>query len=146
MNWLTAKVAQGIALALLALCVALGARSCSLSSDLKVAASAAAAAASARDAAVTERDSWKAKTADALAANRAYGEVIKQMQDAETARQQQAAAIAERAGQLIAAAKVDADRARRERDDFKRRFAAKPPTCAAALDAMQAACPTLRNY
>lgn len=146
MNWLTAKVAQGIALALLALCVALGARSCSLSNKLDVAVSAAAAAAAERDAANTERDSWKAKTDDALAANRAYGAVIESMQAAETERQQQAAAIAERAGKLVAEAKVDADRARRERDDFKRRFTTKPATCAAALDAMQAACPTLKDY
>lgn len=146
MSWLTAKVAHGIALALLVLCVALGARSCSLSNQLDVAVSAAAAAAAERDAANTERDSWKAKTADALAANGAYGAVIESMQAAETERLQQAAAVAERAGKLIAEAKVDADRARRERDDFKRRFTTKPTTCAAALDAMQAACPTLKDY
>ena len=87
---------------------ALGARSCSLSNKLDVAVSAAAAAAAERDAASTERDSWKAKTADALAANRAYGAVIESMQAAETERQQQAAAIAERAGKLVAEAKVDA--------------------------------------
>lgn len=146
MNWLTAKVAQGIALALLAACLALGARGCSLSRQLGTAVAERDAAQAKRDAAITERDAWKAKTADVLAANRAYGTVIQQMHEAEAQRQAQETAIAKRAAAAVAAAQQQAAQARRERDAFRQRFAGKPATCAAALDAMQAACPVLEGY
>lgn len=146
MNWLTAKVAQAIALALLLACLALGAKGCSLSSQLKAANAERDTAQAERNAAITERDAWKAKTEDAQAANRAYGVVLQQMQEAEAQRQAQEDATARRAAAAVAAAQAEAVRARRERDAFARRFADKPATCAAALDAMQSACPSLERY
>lgn len=146
MNWITAKVAQGIALALLVTCIGLGAKGYSLSRQLDTAVAERDAAQAKRDSAITERDAWKGKTADVQAANRAYEVTIQQMHEAEAQRQADEAAIARRAAAAVAAAQQQAEQARRERDAFRQRFAGKPATCAAALDAMQAACPTLTEY
>jgi hypothetical protein len=146
MNWLTAKVLQYVAGGMLLVCLALGARGCALQKDAAVARAEQGRAESARDAAITERDAWKAKAADALVANAAYGAVIEAMQAAEADRVKQQQAAAERAAQRVAEANAAAERARRERDAYAGRFAGKPAGCAAALTAMQAACPMLEGY
>ena len=140
MNWLTAKVAQGIAVALLVACIGLGARGCSLSSDLKTATAEKNTAIAEKTTAVTERDSWKAKTADALAANRAFDAAFAQMQEQALEDQRLAAAAAHQAAAAVAAAKRDEVRAEQDLAAFKRRFANKPADCTAALARLDAVC------
>lgn len=146
MSWLTAKVMQYIAGALLVLCVALGARGCGLSHKRDAAVSAQAAAESARDAAVTSRASWKSKAEDALAANRAYDAAFAQLQEAAAEQQRLAGEAAKKAAAAVATAQRDEAQAERQLADFKRRSGNKPATCAAALQAMQAACPMLEGF
>ena len=141
MSWLTAKVLQYIAGGLLLACIALGVRGCSLDTARDLAVAERATAIADRTAAITERDAWKAKVTDALAANRAYDAAFAQMQEAALDQQRQADAAATRAQQVVAAARADEAKAERQLADFRRRFAAKPANCAAALKALDAACP-----
>lgn len=146
MSWLTATVMQYIAGALLVLCVALGARGCGLSHKLEVAATAAAAAAAQRDAAVTERDAWKSKAGDALAANRAYDVAFAQLQEAAAEQQRLADAAAAKAASAVAAAQRDEAKAERSLAEYRRLFGAKPKDCEAALRALDRVCPLLEGY
>lgn len=146
MNWLTAKVLQYIALALLALCVALGARGCGLSHKLDVAVNVAAAAASQRDAAITERDAWKSKADDALAANRAYDVIFEQQAQAAAEQQRLADAAAQKAATVVAAAKRDEAAAERTAAEYRRVYGARPKDCEAALQALDRVCKVLQGY
>lgn len=137
------KVLQYITGGLLMACVALGARSCSLDNSRDLAVSKQAAAESARDAAITERDAWKSKASDALAANRVYDLAFAQVQAAAEEQQRMATAAAAKAQQVVAAARADEAKAERQLADFRRRFAAKPANCAAALKALDAACASI---
>ena len=146
MSWLTAKVMQYIAGALLLGCIGLGLRGCALSDDVAVAVADKGKAEADRDAAVTSRDSWKSKAEDALAANRAYDAAFAQLQEAAAEQQRLAGEAAKKAAAAVATAQRDEAQAERQLADFKRRSGNKPATCAAALQAMQAACPMLEGF
>lgn len=146
MSWLTAKVMQYIAITLLMLCAALGARGCSLSHKLEVAATAAAAAASQRDAATTERDAWKGEAEGAAAANAAYGVVLDKIRAQQEADAAAAAAAASKAAQQVAAAQADARKAEASNAEYRRLFGARPKDCDAALLALDRVCPALEHY
>lgn len=146
MNWLTAKVAQGIAAALLVLCIGLGVQVFVQSKRLDVAEASLKTAQADKKTAITERDAWKSKTADVQAANAAYGVIFDKLQAEADRQQQQADAAAERAAAAVAAARRDEATAEKTLADFRKRSASKPAPCAAALLAMQSACPTLEHY
>lgn len=139
MSWLTAKVMQYIAGVLLVLCVALGARGCGLSHKLD-------AAAAQRDAAVTERDAWKSKTEDALAANRAYDVIFEQQRLAAEEQQRLADAAAATARKAVANAQADERKAERSLAEYRRLFGSKPADCDAALQALDRVCKVLEGY
>lgn len=140
MSWLTAKVAQGIAAALLVLCIGLGVQVFVQSKRLDVAAASLKTAQADKKTAETERDSWKAKTADALAANAAYGVIFDKLQAEADRQQQQADAAAERAAAAVAAARSDEAAAEKTLADFRKRFAGKTTDCATALMRLDAVC------
>lgn len=48
--------------------------------------------------------------------------------------------------EATAKAEATANRARLEREEWERTYSQKPATCQAALEAMEAACPTLSDY
>ncbi len=114
--------------------------------NLKLAKAATATAQATATSAVTERDAWKVKTVDALAANEAYASIIDKQARINEEQRAHAEAAAKLAAKQVDKAQAEADRAKTERDTFKRRFNAKPKNCEAALNAMQAACPTLGDY
>lgn len=146
MNWLTAKVMQYIAGALLVACIGLGAKGCALSTERDLAVAARDTAQANEGAAITERDSWKAKTGDALAANAAYGVIFDKLQAEAEAQQKQADAAARTAAAAVAVARRNEAAAEQTLAAFRTRFAGKPVPCAAALLAMQNACPSLEGY
>lgn len=146
MTWLTAKVAQGIAAALLVLCLGLGAQVFVQSKRLDVAAADLKTAQANARTAETERDAWKSKTGDALAANAAYAVIFDKLQAEADAQQQRADAAAKQAAAAVAAARRDEAAAEKTLAAFRKRFEGKPVPCAAALLAMQNACPTLEGY
>lgn len=146
MNWLTMKVLQYIAGGLLLACVGLGVRGCALDSARDVAVANQATAESARDAAVTERDAWKSKAGDALAANQAYDHALGQLQEAAAEQRRLAQESAKKAAAAVAAAARDEEKALRELAEYRRVFGAKPKDCDTALLALDRICPTLRNY
>jgi len=139
MNWLTTTILQYIAGALLLLCIGLGVHGCT--------------AASARDVAIAQRDAaaitvaaWKGKADGCAAANAAYDAVFEQQRQEQAVADARAAEAARVAAAAVAAATADAAKAKRERDDFAKRYAAKPAGCTAALQALDAACPLLKGY
>lgn len=146
MNWLTAKVAQGIAAALLVLCAALGVRLWVVSHQLATAKATTDAAQSARDAAITERDAWKGQSDGCAAANAAYDAILRDINAEQARRDAAAAEAAKRAAAALGAAQADAARARRDLAGFQRRFDTRGGNCEQALQAMQAACPALEHY
>lgn len=139
MNWLTATVMQYVAGALLLLCIGLGVRGCTAASQRD-------AAIAERDAATTTVDAWKGKAEGCATANAAYDDVFKQQREEQAAADARAAEAARTAAAAVAAATADASKAKRERDDYAKRFAARPAGCEAALQALDAACPLLRGY
>lgn len=139
MNWLTTTILQYIAGALLLLCIGLGVHGCTAASQRDV-------AIAARDAATTTAAAWKGKAEGCAAANAAYETVFEQQREEQAAADARAAAAAARAAAAVAAATADAAKAQRERDDFVKRYAAKPAGCTAALQALDAACPLLKGY
>lgn len=150
MSWvvekLTAKVVQGIAAALLVLSLGLGVQVWAQYKRLDVVTANLKAAQADKKASETERDAWKAKTADALAANRAYDVAFDQLQAAAAEKQRLADAAAQQAAATVAAAKRDEAKAERERDEYRRLFGKKPKDCEAALLALDRVCPTLGGY
>lgn len=146
MNWLTAKVLQYIAGALLIACIGLGVRGCALDSARDVAVANQGKAESARDAAITERAAWKSKAADAQAANNAYDVIFEKQRVAAEAQQRQAAEAAKKAAAAVAAAQRDEAKAEREAAEYRRVFGARPKDCEAALLALDRVCPTLGGY
>lgn len=146
MNWLTAKVMQYIAGALLIACIGIGAKGCALKTQRDQATASLATAQADKRTAETERDSWKAKVADALAANAAYAVIFDKLQAEADAQQQRADAAAQQAARAVAAARRDEAAAEKQLADFRKRFAGKPVACAVALQAMQNACPALEGY
>lgn len=146
MNWLTAKVMQYIAGVLLIACIGLGAKGCALSTERDLAAAARDTAQANARTAITERESWKSKTADALAANAAYAVIFDKLQAEADAQLQRADAAAKQAAAAVAAARRDEAAAEKTLAAFRKRFEGKPVPCAAALLAMQNACPTLEGY
>ena len=146
MNWLTAKMVQGIAAALLVLCLGLGAQVFVQSKRLDVAIAEMGAAESARDAAVTERESWKEQAKAAKAANTAYDLAFSQLQESANETHRMAKLQAEQAERAIVASKAKAATAARELAEFRRMFGQRPAGCVAALQALDKVCPTLRNY
>lgn len=139
MNWLTTTVLQYIAGALLLLCIGLGVRGCTAASQRDV-------ARAERDAAITTVTAWKGKAEGCAAANAAYDAVFEQQRAEQAAADARAAEAVRAAAAAVAAATADAAKAQRERDDFARRYAAKPAGCTAALQALDAACPLLKGY
>ena len=146
MSWLTAKVMQYIAGGLLLACIGLGVRGCALDSARDVAVANQGKAQSARDAAVTEREAWKSKAGDALAANAAYDAALGQLQEAAAEQQRRADAAAQVAANAVAAAKRDEAKAERSLADFRRLFGNRPTDCDAALQALDRVCPMLGGY
>ncbi len=139
MSWLTATVMQYIAGGLLLLCITLGVHGCTAAGARDV-------ARAERDAAVTGRDAWKGKAEGCAAANAAYDAVFEQQRQEQAAADARAAEAARAAAAAVATATADAAKAKRERDDFAKRYAAKPAGCTAALQALDTACPLLRDY
>lgn len=139
MTWLTSTVWQYVAGALLLLCIGLGVRGCNAASDRDV-------AIAQRDAATTSLDAWKGKAEGCAAANAAYDAVFEQQRQEQAAADARAAEAARAAAAAVAAATADASKAKRERDDYAKRFAARPAGCEAALQALDAACPLLKGY
>lgn len=100
-----------------------------------------------RSAAITERDSWKAKTADALAANQAYDVIFTQQAEAAKEQQRLADEAARKAAAAVAASRREEAAAERRLSDFQRRYMARPKTCDDALKVLDAVCPTIgRDY
>lgn len=139
MTWLTSTVLQYVAGALLLLCIVLGVRGCTAASERDT-------AIAERDAAITTVAAWRGKAEGCAAANAAYDAVFEQQRQEQAAAEVRAAEAARAAAAAVAAANADAAKAQRERDDFAKRYAAKPAGCTAALQALDAACPLLRDY
>lgn len=139
MTWLTTTVLQYVAGALLLLCIGLGVHGCSAASARDV-------AIAQRDAATTSLDAWKGKAEGCAAANAAYDAVFEEQRREQAAADARATEAARAAAAAVAAANADASKAKRERDDYAKRFAARPVGCEAALQALDAACPLLRGY
>lgn len=150
MNWLagklTAQAVQGIAAALLVLSIGLGVQVWVQAKRIDTFKAQAETALAQKSAAITERDSWKSKTADALAANRAYDTAFDQLQAAAAEKQRLADAAAQQAAAAVAAAQRDEAKAERELGEYRRVFGARPKDCDAALLALDRVCPTLRSY
>lgn len=146
MSWLTMKVLQYIAGGLLLACIGLGVRGCTLDSARDVAVANQGKAESARDAAVTEREAWKSKAGDALAANQAYDMAMGNMQEAAAEQQRRADAAAQVAATAVAAAKRDEAKAERTAAEYRRVFGNRPTDCDAALVALDRVCPMLKEY
>lgn len=150
MNWLvgklTAQVVQGIAAALLVLSIGLGVQVWVQSKRIDVAVAEKATAEFARDAAVTERDAWKSKAGDALAANASYDVIFEQQRLAAAEQHRLAQETAAKAAAAVAAAQRDEAKAERVAAEYRRIFGAKPKDCDAALLALDRICPTLRSY
>lgn len=139
MSWLTTTILQYIAGALLLLCIGLGVHGCTAASQRDV-------ARAERAAAVTERDAWKGKAEAAATANAVWNAAFEQQRAEQAAAATRAADAAKRAAAAVADAQARAAAAQRQRDDFARRFNARPAGCDAALQALDAACPLLKGY
>lgn len=146
MNWLTMKVLQYIAGALLIACIGLGAKGCALKAQRDNALLEAELADVEREAIGAEREAWKEKAADAIAANKAYDVIFEQQRAAAEEQQRQAEAAAQQAAAAVAAAKRDEAKAEREAAEYRRVFGARPKDCEAALLALDRVCPTLGGY
>ena len=147
MNWLTAKVAQGIALSLLILCMGLGTKACTLSRELKTATAERDTALARKKTAETEREAWKSKAADVLAARDAYAAMLSEIKAEQARADAAAAAAAKQAAAAVAAAQRDEATAERRLADFQRRYVARPKTCDDALKLLDSVCPAIgRDY
>ena len=100
----------------------------------------------ARDAAITERDAWKSKASDALAANEAFGAIFEKQRLAAAEQQRLAEASAAKAAAAVAAAQRDEAKAERSLAEFRRLFGTRPTDCDAALQALDRVCPMLGGY
>ena len=100
----------------------------------------------ARDAAVTERDAWKSKAGDALAANQAYDHALGQLQEAAAEQRRLSQEAAKKAASAVAAAARDEEKALHELAQYRRIFGAKPKDCDAALLALDRVCKTLEGF
>lgn len=94
----------------------------------------------------TERDAWKGKAEGCTAANAAYDAAFDKLAAEQAERDRLNAEAANRAASAVAAAQAEAARAETQRDAYARKFAARTPTCAQALQTMQAACPALEGF
>lgn len=146
MNWLTMKVLQYIAGALLIACIGLGVKGCALAKDRDVAVAEKNTALADKKTAITERDSWKEEAASAIAANQAYDVIFEQQRAAAEEQQRQAEAAAQQAAATVAAAKRDEAKAESEAAAYRRVYGARPKDCEAALLALDRVCPTLGGY
>lgn len=146
MNWLTMKVLQYIAGGLLLACIGLGMRGCALDNARDVAVANEGKALADKKSAETERDAWKSKAGDALAANQAYDHALGQLQEAAAEQRRLAQESAKKAAAAVAAAQRDEAKAERVAAEYRRIFGAKPKDCDTALLALDRICPTLRNY
>jgi len=99
-----------------------------------------------REAVGAEREAWKAKAADLIAANKAYDVAFDQLQAAAAEKQRLADAAAQQAAAAVAAAQRDEAKAERELGEYRRLFGKKPKDCEAALQALDRVCPTLGGY
>lgn len=102
------------------------------------------AAAAMASAAITERDAWKSKADDALAANRAMDVVLDQMQTAADESRRMAQEAAQRAAASVAAAQREEAQAERALAEFQRMFGKRPPDCDTALKSLDRVCPAWR--
>jgi len=146
MNWLTMKVLQYIAGALLLACIGLAAKGCALAAERDNALLEAELADVEREAVGAEREAWKAKAADLIAANKAYDVACDQLQAAAAEKPRLAGAPAPQAPAAGAAAQRDEAKAERELGEYRRLFGKKPKDCEAALQALDRVCPTLGGY
>lgn len=146
MSWLTMKVLQYIAAGLLLACIGLGVRSCAVDNARDVAVAEQGKAEASRDAAITDRDAWKAKAGDALAANQAYDVIFERQRQAAAEQHRLAQEAAAKAAAAVATAQREAAKAERTAAEYRRVFGNKPKDCDAALAALDRVCPTLGGY
>ncbi len=101
-----------------------------------------------RDAKVTERDAWKANAERALLANEKYDIVVQVLQAELKLCQGEARVMEESNRKAVATARAEADDADRALKQFTSKFytESRKPTCARALQAMEASCPALSDY
>jgi hypothetical protein len=119
-----------------------------MQAQVEVANAASASAIARRDAMATERDAWKGDAGRALLANADYQGVVKLLQTELTRCQGEARAMEESNHKAVAAARAEADDADRALKQFTRKFQmeSRKPTCARALESMEASCPALSDY
>lgn len=134
--------------ALLVVVAGLGVRVHMLGSDAIAADARRAAAVADRDAARTERNAWKAKANDLIAANSAYGVTVDTLRQLLDEARQAARVMAEQDRKAIAQARADAADADRTLQLFTAKYQAesRKPDCAKALLTLEAACPALSGY
>lgn len=144
MKWLTMKLMQYIAGALLLTCIGLGAKGCSLASERDTAVAKQGEAEALTRAANTERAAWKSKAGDLAAANAACDTAFDQLQAAATERDRQVEQQTAQAEQAIAASKAKAAAAGRELAEFRRLYGQRPANCEAALKSLDRVCPAWR--
>ena len=134
--------------ALLALSIGLGVALKLKGADVTAAEAATSVAEASRDKAITEREAWKSRAGELTAANLAYGSVVTGLREELALCQGENARIGQ-AGQLaIHRAQADARDADRTLAAFTAKFQteSRKPVCAAALSALDAACPALGGY
>ncbi len=116
--------------------------------DVDVANAASESAIATRDAIATERDAWKSDAARALLANEDYQDITKLLQAELKTCQGEARVMGEKNRKAVAAARAEAADADRTLKQFTSKFytESRKPTCARALQAMEASCPALSDY
>lgn len=134
--------------ALLLLVIGLGVKVAMLGSDLDAAVANQGKAEAERDAVITEREAWKGRADELQAANGAYGTALNTMHQQLQMCQGEAARIESEGLKAVAAARAEAADADAALKRFTAQFQAesRKPVCAAALAALDAACPALQGY
>ena len=105
-------------------------------------------AAAAATTARAERDTWKGRTAELEAANSAFAATTATLQRLLAEAQKEARRMGEEGRRAVDAAQARADEADRTLSSWMKRYAdqVRVGDCAAALNAVQAACPALEGY
>lgn len=134
--------------ALLLLAIGLSVKIALLGSDLDTAIADKGKAEAERAAVITERESWKGRADELQAANGAYGTALNTMHQQLQLCQGEATRIESEGRKAVAAARAEAADADAALKHFTAQFQAesRKPGCAAALAALDAACPALQGY
>lgn len=101
-----------------------------------------------RNTAQTEREAWKRRAGELGTANLAYGVALSDLRAELALCQGENARLGEAGEKAVAAAQADARDADRTLAAFTAKFQteSRKPQCAAALHALDAACPALEGY